>query len=851
VALAHNQLSSFPSRLAECTLLRYLNVRNNQFREFPLPLCDLKSLEILDLSKNKIRLLPPDIVRLTSLKVFSVEMNRIQELPLCLADMTSLQVLKWEGNDITFPPPEVFKISVGSPPNKGYLKDNEVTEVAVTTNIKRFLRRTIAALNGKAESDTGGDESSEGTETPRMPMKRVMSGRFPIKVNGSEVPDIRSPAQARPPPIPSRSHYRGLSQQSTAVRRSNVMPLTIGGNISNERVRSNSETLLQQPRQSQNQSQNLQPERPESRNRRMGIVPKKSELTTLDEGQANNRFSHYRGLSHGSAMQGPVPTLTSKSPATPTEPYMQRPIYVRRLSILPERRRESKVFDAVMETAKGVLYSVFQIHPMIQMLMSLTSDGSAKRSSLEIVFYNTNSHVEELEQEIQKHDPANADDEYVAAQDNENVYRACMTLVSAYTHVCTHLANYIDTFVDNGDPRYIRTLLTLLYNSITELRVTMMAVMPDDGYRRSANRAALGGDTIRPHSRESSVTPTAERPSFNQRARNGTFVHNPSNLRVATDVPMPMPMPYINGSGRTATISSATPRSGESFTSSTTSGGRAGNDFSDDDRQFEKIFLSLQRSSELVMRTLPDFITQLTAGLRNAMTQRERSNMQDEALRCWKALVAKATTAVHQTETLKQRMSQIKLKEPGIRTQKSFWNVCNNFIDSWGEFGGVMKHAMMKYQLPLPADSKSRMRPVHLAIKETTDLILVSPWSYFLRNPNAQNAMSPLSTGEGQLQVPMTPQSAALGPAVQATVPSTPQSASFSSAFSGGVFERADALISYGGLSMSSRSGTFSTGGTSVGSVGNGTLTPSSVISPGSGGMPGRMNGGMNGKPSF
>ncbi len=43
---------------------------------------------------------------------------------------------------------------------------------------------------------------------------------------------------------------------------------------------------------------------------------------------------------------------------------------------------------------------------MIQMLMSLASDGSAKRSSLEIVFYNTNDHVEELELEIQKHDPS-------------------------------------------------------------------------------------------------------------------------------------------------------------------------------------------------------------------------------------------------------------------------------------------------------------------------------------------------------------------------------------------------------------------------------------------------------------
>lgn len=36
LALSHNQLSTFPARFAECTSLRYLNVRNNRIEEFPL-----------------------------------------------------------------------------------------------------------------------------------------------------------------------------------------------------------------------------------------------------------------------------------------------------------------------------------------------------------------------------------------------------------------------------------------------------------------------------------------------------------------------------------------------------------------------------------------------------------------------------------------------------------------------------------------------------------------------------------------------------------------------------------------------------------------------------------------------
>ncbi|CRJ80507.1 hypothetical protein BN1708_000280, partial [Verticillium longisporum] len=222
-------------RFAECTSLRYLNVRNNQIREFPLPLCDLKSLEILDLSKNKLRVLPPEIVKLTSLKVFSVQRNRIEELPLALADMVSLQVLKFDGNPISFPPREVLQVQATSPPNEGFLKESEVTEIAVTSHIKKYLRQKVVS-NGRAESESA-DESSESIETPRMPpIKRVTSGRFPVKVNGADPPDsIRSPAAIRAPPIPSRSHYRGLSQQSTTMRRPGVMPLTIG-NV-NERVR--------------------------------------------------------------------------------------------------------------------------------------------------------------------------------------------------------------------------------------------------------------------------------------------------------------------------------------------------------------------------------------------------------------------------------------------------------------------------------------------------------------------------------------------------------------------------------------------------------------------------------------
>jgi hypothetical protein len=92
----------------------------------------------------------------------------------------------------------------------------------------------------------------------------------------------------------------------------------------------------------------------------------------------------------------------------------------------------------------------------------------------------------------------------------------------------------------------------------------------------------------------------------------------------------------------------------------------------------------------------------------------------------------------------------------------------------------------------------------------------------------------------------MTPASAALGPAVQATVPSTPQVASYSTMFSGNVFERADALLSMTNSSYS-RTGTMLSSG--MGSS-DGTITPSSMLSPISS-LGGSRYGGSNGKVTF
>ncbi|KAK5997984.1 hypothetical protein PT974_00353 [Cladobotryum mycophilum] len=689
-----------------------------------------------------------------------------------------------------------------SPAYEGTIRENDVNEVAVTAQIKKFLKLHI--INGR-DAEATGDDSSEGADTPRFPLKRAASGRFPIKVNGTDVPDMRSPSLgSRPPPF-RRGHIIEGSRSKT------LLP----GDLDN------SESLLRS-------------ERSESRQRRMGMLPKKSasDLSTLDEMEANNRFSHYRGLSHGSAMQGaPVP---AKSPQTPTaDSSMQRPIYVRRLSVLPERRRESKIFDPVIEAAKGILYSVFQIHPMIQMLMTLTNDGSSKRSSLELVFYNTNSHVEELEQEIQKHDTTVYEYDELPSKDNANVHRACQTLVGAYGHVCTLLADNIDTFVSNGDARYIRTLLMLIYNSIMELRVTLSSVSAQ--HKKSSpseSGSHENSDTIKPYFKEASTIASGVHRPVGSRGRNGTIVHNP--LKPGSD-------PYGNGPNRGPR---SVPRSNESNTPPMSRDIHA--NFSEEDAQFDRIFLSLQNSTDIVSHILPNFSIQLTGGVRNATQQRAPAGL----LRDWRSLIALCNETIQQTEILKNRLSLIKLKDPGVRTQASFWTLCNNFVASWTKMASKIKAEINT--IPLPPDTRVRLRPIHQSMKETITVILQSPWHHLFQPSGPTGAPAgPFGQNMSPNQMSITPQSAALGPAMQATV-ATPQTGSFAAVFQGNVFDRADTLMANPGISMP-RNGTMTRGHSGFGSLSSissmssdGVPTPSSAFSPSVqlGPAPFRLNGG-------
>ncbi|KFG80544.1 hypothetical protein MANI_119668 [Metarhizium anisopliae] len=560
LALSHNQLSSLPVRLSECTSLRYLNIRANKIREFPLSLCHLKRLEILDLGQNQLRVLPPEVENLSSLKVLSIPKNQIRELPLCLANMASLQVLKIKGNPITFPPQDLISTLATTSLEEDSSVGSDTTEVAMTARIKSILKQE--AINSRVEPDIPNDSSHSTTpvdETPRPRRKR-----------------------------------------------------------------------------------------------------------------AGARTGH-------------------KSATTSSDSILQQSIYARRLSVIPKRRRISKCFNPIIAFARGMLYAVLQIHPMIQQLAILARGELDSQPSLQIVIYSTNCHIEVLELEIQKYDTTAPETEDHSTQTNI-VLRACQTLMGAYRHICTLLADSADAPVDNGHARYIRTLLTLLYNCIMELRATTLSVgieCADCASEHAAHRQDGSG----------AVADAPDKPAT-PRSRNEDMMpkssHPPSSRGPTPTSPRPEPG-HLDPPDLTLAMS-------------------------DPDGLFEKILVCLQNSATMMLRILPAFGGHLTHGLRNAVRRRAPTSH----IQHWRCLTKECANAIQHTQTVKREICRVKLRGRADRPTAEFWDLVIGFIASWTALVAEIMACINK--ILLPPDTRARLRPIQESMKETSCAVVRSPW---------------------------------------------------------------------------------------------------------------------------
>lgn len=780
LSLSHNFLRYIPARIAECNQLRYLNIRSNDFREIPPAIYRMPLLEILDVSKNKINNIPAEIKNCHSLRVFSIVHNRLQDLPPELAELSRLKVLKVAENPFR---KNIKKVIHDKELEVAYTEmlENE-KDTALTTEIVSYLRKQMGTTpileNGELK------EPQSAVEPPRA-QRRALSGRFPVvpAALSSDPPDS---AESIPKPsLPAKSHLRGLSGQSISngiQKRPGIAPLI----SNNERNRSNSESIIQATAA--------------VRQKRMGLLRRdRTELDSIDETKAV-RQSHYRGLSYGSVLKrnGSIssPGAASSSPSSPKDPRKQPAQFVRRLSSLPEHKTD-QIRRPLIEGAKGILYALYQVHPQISGLISASKGRDVRRSGLEMSFYNASVHVDKLNKSLENTDNIDPEDEESWERAEATINSDCTVCIRSFVHVTTQMQESAHKIIAGADPRYVRSLLLLLYGSIVEIRNAIKSFGIELKHHR---RQMSSGNTHPIATIPEEPTPEIPETQRNDREMDGLTVKQSSRMRSdtvlknpAANVPSLQPVQppalripnndtghHIRGpsllggshknfaarsrSNSRSTIMTnhseglsvtSTPRSTDSYTlpPMASLNGRVSADTgltdAQEEQRFEIIFMALTKAYEAALGALPITMQHLQRCLDAANEQRQPKDM----LELWNPLVAKSRTCLDLTQALQLRLTSMKLKDSGVglsnaengRHDSSFWTLCRSFVQSFIALVTDMKVVRTSRSIILPQEVVSVLRPVHKACSEASHAITTSPWHNFLQGTSAMPAPTPLN----------------------------------------------------------------------------------------------------------
>ncbi|KZZ92769.1 RAM signaling pathway, SOG2 [Ascosphaera apis ARSEF 7405] len=539
LSLSHNSIDRIPPRISECVHLRYINIRANKFTQFPqevihkikkaLP-CPLSSstfppfiaagfdfrflspncltnsrhanfqvfslpyLEILDLSRNRITEIPERISQLTSLRVLSIMQNMISDLPDELSGMTQLQVLKLTGNPLK---PALKKILERRGEKNATPAELADREPSLTFEIKKFLkgRQQQQSMNNAVSTDNGNfSENTAAAEPPRIAKR---GSRFPVVPSRQGSDNSYDGRQVsisnRPPPIPTRSHYRLASGHNThhGANSLTVHNYDNDQNGSGERNRSKSEGRI---------DSNSSPEK----QRRVPFPRKNTVLGTLDE-MRPYRESHLR-LNSGSDGAEAQESGSSSPVSFNRADGCRHTNITRGVPSTIHRRKGPGATHPIIEGSKSLLYSLLQIYPHLSSLINVLFEEDHRRSRLEIMLYNAASHLDQLDDTLHRLEfssspsslsSSSADWTYgnISNAGIEALRRESETCLMTFMHIGNQLQMNTNRAVAICDPRYIRSLLLTIYGSLTELRnahKAFEAIEDGVGYEHGASVGGQG-----------------------------------------------------------------------------------------------------------------------------------------------------------------------------------------------------------------------------------------------------------------------------------------------------------------------------------------------------------------------
>jgi hypothetical protein len=385
-----------------------------------------------------------------SLKVLSISKNRIETLPSYIGHMNELRILKIDHNPVVFPPPEVTAHEGG---------EDSMDEWLV--NLKGYLRSYHGSLDKSADDSDIVTTDEEGAETDFNTISKSgqsdQNSTKHLQLSSSSslstgVPATSALRRQPPPPIPTKNSHRnaamhGMNSKSVSGMRS--FQLNPINPAAMERSRSNSESDdLRRPFR-----------------RPVPMMRNRTGLGTLVE----DRARHSRGFSHDYIQENP--SEAESNLRSPAEVQQNSRAYFRRLSSLPQSKRNSLSSAKIVEAARGILFSLSQIHMAIRQYVSFCADPDLT-GTINRVLYNANAHVGALVDVLEAHETRPDGAEATP------VIEACRACVGAFRHVINILHNRIRDLTSQADVRYTRTLLLLLFGAAAEIQNSWNCLNP-------------------------------------------------------------------------------------------------------------------------------------------------------------------------------------------------------------------------------------------------------------------------------------------------------------------------------------------------------------------------------------
>jgi hypothetical protein len=648
----------------------------------------MRSLEILDISKNRIKRLPDSIANLSSLKVLALQRNAIESLPLCLADMTLLCVLKFEGNPVEEQIQHILRQQFGDAIGDG--RENESVDVTTTILIKQFLRSQSPA-SAWTSSPKSGNAPGKYSEVARGAPKRDRGVRFPVKVNGTET--IVSPR----PSLSALPHRSTTSQNNIGLRSLETRQATVGDN----RKYSQSVSEMSWPHEKNRNYSHPQHDKPKlsssaaaSQDWRTPSSFDKPVQCTLDFG-----FSEAMAAN----------TRTRCVP-------QQGGLSVEELrAILPPKPNPANPTDSLMEVYRTVFFSVYQLHWLVHLLVTLLGNSADGNPSIQALMCDADSYLSTLGRLIEHEsqiDRGNLQTESVAYK----MQLTCLGFTKTYSAVCLKVASNAGLLVDTGDARYIRHLLSLLHSSVVGLRCA---------FDKKTPRQNSTMDTMMPKRQPTSIRKEKRRVVHQELAV-------PQYLEQRRTKKASPIMPAMISLDTSACMKADAIR------------GSRPSKLDPDLLQFYHI---IEKSSSLVLNTLPDLYKQYLTGL----IQAELNQVPLLTAKAWRLVVCACERTIQSAEALQGITSAASYMASNSRSPP--WDLCYAFAVAWADLGAQFQQT--EKFLRLSAETKSKLRQIQVHVKKLMNCMLAM-------SPN-----TPLHQPMGSLS---TTQQAALGPISRATL---------------------------------------------------------------------------------